>query len=158
MRLTIRRIGNSLGVIVPRETLRRWGLDEGDSLELSGEAIRRPRRGTNSQLALDRFKRALALEVLRRYALEQVRERSLANLARWQKAGAWNAAHAEWRQVLAEGTDAQLLALMAGEDEHANQLRQSMPFVGMLPPDVREKLREEAPARSRPARGRRHRE
>src|SRR3954471_21925934 len=105
MRLTIRRIGNSLGVIVPREVLREWGLDEGDSLELAGESIRRPRRPANLQVTLDRFKRAIALEALRRFTLGQIRERSIANLKRWEKAGSWSGAYAEWRDILTKGTD-----------------------------------------------------
>jgi antitoxin component of MazEF toxin-antitoxin module len=144
MKLTIRRVGNSLGIIVPRATLRAWGLGEGDSLELTGEAIRRPRRAPNAQVVLDRFKRMVALEVLRRFALDQIRERSLANLKRWEKAGTWGPAYDEWRRLLSHGSDAALLATIAGEDEDANRLRQSMPFIGLLPPDVREKLREEA--------------
>jgi len=144
MRLTIRRIGNSLGVIVPRETLRAWGVGEGDSLELTGETIRRPRRSTNPHETLDRFKRDVALEILRRFSLERIRERSLSNLRRWQKAGSWSRAYDEWREVLASGSDAELIALMVGEDDKANRLRQSAPFVGLLPADVVERLREEA--------------
>lgn len=144
MKLTIRRIGNSLGVIVPRETLRAWGIGEGDTLELTGEAIRKPRRPSNPHEALDRFKRDIALEVLRKFNLVQIRERSLANLRRWQKAGSWSRAYDEWREVLASGPDAQLIALMVGEDDRANRLRQSAPFVGLLPPDVVERVREEA--------------
>jgi antitoxin component of MazEF toxin-antitoxin module len=144
MRLTIRRIGNSLGVIVPRDALRRWGLGEGDALELAGDSIRRPRRSTNSHAALDRFKRDIALEVLRRFSLAEIRDRSLANLRRWEKAGSWSRAYDEWRAVLEHGGDAELIALMAGEDDRANRLRQSMPFVGMLPGEVAENLREEA--------------
>jgi antitoxin component of MazEF toxin-antitoxin module len=34
VRATIRRIGNSLGVIIPSEEARRRGLGEGDSVEL----------------------------------------------------------------------------------------------------------------------------
>ena len=144
MKLTIRRVGNSLGVIVPREVLRRWGLGEGDALELGAESIRRPRRSANSHAALDRFKRDIALEILRRFSLAEIRERSLANLRRWEKAGAWSRPYDEWRAVLEHGGDAELIALMAGEDDRANRLRQSMPFVGMLPADVAESLREEA--------------
>lgn len=144
MRLTIRKIGNSLGVIVPRETLRAWGVGEGDELELTGETIRRPRRPGNAHEALDRFKRDVALEVLRRCTLHHIRERSLANLRRWHKSGSWSRAYDEWQEVLGGGSDGELIALMVGEDERANRLRQSAPFVGLLPPAVVERLREEA--------------
>ena len=33
---------------------------------------------------------------------------------------------------------------MVGSDERANRLRQSMPFIGMLPEEVSRRLREEA--------------
>ena len=33
MSITVRRIGNSLGVILPKELLDRYGIKEGDSLE-----------------------------------------------------------------------------------------------------------------------------
>ena len=39
MRLTIRRIGNSLGVIIPKSTLDAWGLSEGDTLELTARLL-----------------------------------------------------------------------------------------------------------------------
>ena len=39
MKLTIRRIGNSLGVIVPKTALEIWGIGEGDTLELTERGI-----------------------------------------------------------------------------------------------------------------------
>ena len=40
MKLLIRRVGNSLGVIIPRKALDLWGLGEGDHLELTALAFR----------------------------------------------------------------------------------------------------------------------
>ncbi len=42
MKLTVRRIGGSLGVIIPKATLDRWNVSEGDSLDLTEAAIRPP--------------------------------------------------------------------------------------------------------------------
>jgi antitoxin component of MazEF toxin-antitoxin module len=39
MRTTLRRIGNSLGIIIPRAILDAWKLREGDSLSVSVDGI-----------------------------------------------------------------------------------------------------------------------
>jgi putative addiction module antidote len=39
MNVTIRKIGNSEGIIIPREVLSRLGLKAGDTLELSENAV-----------------------------------------------------------------------------------------------------------------------
>jgi antitoxin component of MazEF toxin-antitoxin module len=39
MKLPLRRIGNSLGVIVPKATLDAWGVGEGDTLELTEQGL-----------------------------------------------------------------------------------------------------------------------
>jgi antitoxin component of MazEF toxin-antitoxin module len=145
MQISIRRVGNSLGVIIPIETLRAWGLGEGDSLELNREGIyprRRRRRAVHA--ALDALKRAISLEVAARFAPGEIRERSLANLERWKHSGVWCSAYDEWQEILSSGDDGRLYTTMLAEDDRTNRLRQSMPFVGMLPQDVLERLREEA--------------
>jgi antitoxin component of MazEF toxin-antitoxin module len=144
MKLTVRRIGNSLGVIVPRTALRGWGLGEGSALELTRHGIRPPRRRRGAQTGLDALKRAIALEVAARHGTDEIRRRSAANLARWKRSGVWSSAYDEWHDIVSSNDDGRLYAAMLGQDERANRLRQSMPFVGMLPADVRERLREEA--------------
>jgi antitoxin component of MazEF toxin-antitoxin module len=144
MRLKVRRIGNSLGVIVPRATLSEWGVGEGGSLELTARAIRAPRRARNRQRALDALKRALAVEVAARHGADEIRARAAANLRRWKRAGVWCSAYDEWQDIVSGGDDGRLYAAMLGHDERAHRLRQSMPFVGMLPAAVLERLREEA--------------
>ena len=143
MKLTIRRVGNSLGVIIPLETLRRWGLGEGDALELGEESIRRPRRAQNRQAALDRLKRSMAIEVVRRHSTAEIRRLSIQNMLRWRAAGSWNSSYEAWLEIMEEGTDGTLLEAMVGDSDRANELRQSMPFVGMIPEDVRSRLVEE---------------
>jgi antitoxin component of MazEF toxin-antitoxin module len=144
VKLTVRRIGNSLGVIVPRATLRQWGVGEGGGLELTPHGIRPPRRTRGAHAALDALKRAIALEVAARHGADEIRRRSAANLARWKRSGVWSSAYDEWQEIVSSGDDGRLYAAMLGQDERANRLRQSMPFVGMLPEGVLERLREEA--------------
>ena len=145
MRLTIRRIGNSLGVIVPKATLETWGVAEGDYLELTDRSIRPPTRSAiPSHEILDEHKRKLAAAVVARFNANQIRAHSLSNLHRWKTSGAWVSAYAEWQQILEGGNDGELFAALLGRDERSYRLRQSPPYVGMLPRDEVTKLNEEA--------------
>lgn len=146
MKLVVRRVGNSLGVIIPKATLKEWGVEEGDALELTERSIRPPRDRAGSQDALDELKRRLAVAVTARCTANQIRAQSLANLQRWQQAGSWVSAYDEWRQLLLTGDDGALFAAMLGHDERANRLRQSPPYVGLLPRDEVRALNEEASA------------
>ena len=141
MKLTVRRIGNSLGVIIPRAALERWHLDEGGALLLTETGIRPAGEGHR---ALDELKRSIAFEVVRRFDAAQIRAQILANLHRWRTKGTWVAAYDEWKRIAETGDDGALFAAMLGRDEEADRLRQSMPFVGLLPRDVVRKLNEEA--------------
>lgn len=146
MKLTIRRIGNSLGVILPRPVLESWGVGEGDTLELTDRGIRPRAHPGLSHQRLDQHKRALALAVVRRFTPREIRAQSLANLHRWKKQDAWVSAYDEWREIIERGDDGELFAAMLGNDERANRLRQSPPYVGLLPRDEVRKLNEEAAA------------
>lgn len=145
MKIPIRRIGNSLGVIVPRAVLEQWGLAEGDSLELTSAGIR-PQASRNTHDRLDEFKRNLALEVVRRNSADEIRRRSLENLERWKGNGVWCSAYDDWRKIIDSGDDGRLFAAMIGQDQEANRLRQSPPYMGILPSKVLERLREEEAA------------
>jgi antitoxin component of MazEF toxin-antitoxin module len=146
MKLAIRRIGNSLGIIIPKPALEAWGVKAGDSLELVGRAIRPPRSQSDAQETLDELKRRLAAAVTSRCTANQIRAQSLANLQRWRVNGAWVSAYEEWRQILESGDDGLLFAAMLGRDERSNRLRQSPPYVGLLSRDEVKKLNEEASA------------
>ncbi|HET6629915.1 MAG TPA: AbrB/MazE/SpoVT family DNA-binding domain-containing protein [Woeseiaceae bacterium] len=146
MRLIVRRIGNSLGVILPKSMLDRWGVGEGDALDLTERGIRPPATPGLSQERLDRHKRALALAVVRRFTPREIRAQSLANLHRWKRQDAWVSAYDEWQELIERGDDGELFAAMLGGDERANRLRQSPPYVGLLPRDEVRKLNEEAAA------------
>ena len=145
MKLTIRRIGNSLGVIIPKATLAAWDLGEGDGLELTERNISPPMVLSASQ-ALDEHKRKLAAAVATRFPANHVRAHSLANLHRWKSADAWVSAYDEWQQILVSGDDGALFAALLGRDERSNRLRQSPPYVGLLPREEVRKLNEEAAA------------
>jgi antitoxin component of MazEF toxin-antitoxin module len=144
MKLRIRRIGNSLGVIVPRSTLAAWGVSEGDSLELTERTLRPPRGLRSSHDELDELKRCLAVAVVRQFTPREIRAQSLANLHRWKSHDSWVSAYDEWKRILDEGSDGELFATMLGRDEESNRLRQSPPYVGLLSRDEVRALNEEA--------------
>lgn len=146
MKLTLRRVGNSLGVILPKAVLRTWGLEEGDTLELTESGIRPASRAGFSQQDLDELKRELALAVVRRFTPREIRAQSLANLHRWKRQGVWVSAYDEWWELIERGDDGELYAAMLGRDEWANRLRQSPPYVGLLPREEVRKLNEKAAA------------
>lgn len=146
MKLTIRRIGNALGVIVPKAALEAWGVSEGDTLELTPRGIRPPQKRGEAHAALDEHKRKLAAAVAARFPATAIRAHSFANLHRWRAGGAWVSAYDEWLAILSSGDDGALFAAMLGRDERSNRLRQSPPYVGMLPREEVIKLNEEAAA------------
>jgi hypothetical protein len=87
----------------------------------------------NAQSQLDSFKLELAKAVLRAVDMATLRRRSLQNLERWREKGSWCSAFAEWQELMGNGSDAEVVAAMTGSDETANRLRQSAPYVGLLP-------------------------
>jgi antitoxin component of MazEF toxin-antitoxin module len=144
MDLVLRRVGNSFGVIIPRPLLEAWGVGEGDVLQATVAGIAPPRKRRNAQDALDELKRAIAVEVVKRHPPQAIRERALGNLARWKKQGVWSKAYDEWQALLRSGDDGELLKAMLGFDQRANRMRQSMPYTGMLPRELVQRLNEEA--------------
>lgn len=144
VKIRLRRIGNSLGILLPRGVLAAWGVGEGDVLELSGNVIRPPARGGFSHGELDELRRSIALAVVRRYTPRQIRAQILANLHRWKKEGVWGGAYEEWLDIARAEDDGRLFAAMLGRDEDAVRLRQSAPFVGLLPREEVRRLNEEA--------------
>ena len=144
MKLKIRKIGNSFGVILPKPTLEAWGIAEGDDLELTERDIRPFKRGGFSSGELDELKRRLAAAVASRFSATHIRAHGLGNLHRWKQNGVWNSAYGEWQRLLQQAEDGELFAVLLGRDERSNELRQSPPYVGMLPRDEVIKLNEEA--------------
>jgi len=147
MKLAIRRVGNSLGVIIPRTALQAWGIGEGDALELTERGMHPAPQGAGiPHQTLDELKRSIALAVLRRFTVREIRAQILANLHRWKGQGTWVPAFGAWQDLASQEDDAPLYAAMLGRDERAVALRQSMPFVGLLSRDEVRRLHEEAAA------------
>lgn len=146
MKLSLRRIGNSLGVIIPKEALQDWGVGEGDHLELGERSIRPLSKSRSSHELLDELKRLLSLAVVRRCTPQEIRAQSLANLYRWNAQGMWVSAYAEWTEILQKGDDGALFAAMLGRDDNCTRLRQSMPYVGLLSEEEVRQIHEEAAA------------
>ena len=96
--------------------------------------------------AITRSRSSVEVAVTARCSANEIRAQSLANLERWQQAGSWVSAYDEWRQLLLTGDDGAMFAAMLGRDERCNRLRQSPPYVGLLPRDEVRALNEEASA------------
>ncbi|PRC92008.1 hypothetical protein [Solimicrobium silvestre] len=96
----------------------------------------------NAQVSLDAFKLRLAQEIIRQVEFSDIREKSLANLSRWKLNGVWSSAYDEWEQLMKSGSEAKIMAIMIGQDEDANRLRQSAPYTGLLDQQTVERVRE----------------
>lgn len=144
MKIRLRRVGNSLGILLPKGALTAWGVGEGDELELSERGIFPPARGGFSHQALDDLRRAIAAAVVERHTPRRIRAQILANLHRWKQRGVWGPAYEEWLEIASSEDDGRLYAVMLGRDEEAVRLRQSAPFVGLLPRQDTRGLHEEA--------------
>ncbi len=115
-------------------------------MEEADKYLHPSRKGGLSPRKLDELKRSIALAVVRDFAPAQIRAQILANLYRWRKQGAWVSAYDEWHDIAMRGDDGELVAMMLGPDDTATRLRNSMPFVGLLPQSEVRRLREEASA------------
>jgi antitoxin component of MazEF toxin-antitoxin module len=144
MKVRLRRVGNSLGVLLPKATLESWGMGEGDELELDERGLRPPARGGFSHPELDELRRSIALAVVRSHTPREIRAQILANLRRWKARGVWGRAYEEWQEIASGSDDGRLFAVMLGRDEEGTRLRQSAPFVGLLPKEEVRRLNEEA--------------
>ena len=142
MRSVVRKVGNSLGVLIPIEIARRWGVADGDFLEIDENGIRPPRTSENAQAKLDNLKREISFRVLGSHDLPEIRAKALSNLARWKANGVSGRAYAEWTKLLKSKNDQALIQAMVGKSEESNRLRQSMPYTGMLPQDEVRRMRE----------------
>jgi prevent-host-death family protein len=87
----------------------------------------------NAQEALDALKHRLSCAVLANFPLEEIRRRSMENIARWRANGVTGGSYDEWTAIIQDSDDLAMIRAMVGLDEKSNQLRQSIPYVGMLP-------------------------
>jgi hypothetical protein len=147
MKVRVRRIGNSLGVLIPKATLDKWGVCESDELELDERGIRPLQHGAFSHQQLDELRLWLSLAVIRKHGAREIRAKILANLYRWKRQDTWGSAYDEWDQIARSEDDGALFAAMVGRDENAVRLRQSMPYVGLLSEQEVTQLYEQVRAR-----------
>ena len=119
-------------------------MGEGDALDLTERGLHPPGRGGFSHQKLDELRRSISLAIVRRFTPREIRAQILANLHRWERQGVWGAAYKEWRDIAEGKDDGELFAAMLGRDDDAVRLRQSAPFVGLLPKAEVRKLNEEA--------------
>lgn len=140
IKVLIRRVGNSQGVLLPKDLIVQWGVGIGDFLLVGEDGIVPPPK-KNPHLILDDLKLAISMEVVSRFSPGEIRIKSRNNLSRWKKQGTWGPAYEEWSALL-KSDDAALIKTMISRDDRSNRLRQSMPYVGLLPKDVVEALRE----------------
>ncbi|MEP6884972.1 MAG: hypothetical protein ABJC66_09495 [Gammaproteobacteria bacterium] len=113
-------------------------------MELTERGIQPGRRGGFSHQELDEHKHRIAAAVASGFTANHIRAHSLGNLHRWKASGTWGAVYDEWQRLLEHADDGELFAVLLGRDERSNQLRQSPPYVGMLPQRAVERLNEEA--------------
>ncbi len=144
MKVRVRRVGNSLGVLLPKATLEAWGVGEGDELELTERGLQPRVRSGFSHQELDELRRAIAAAVIQRHTPREIRAQILGNLHRWKQRGVWGRAYEEWRDIASDDDDGRLFAVMLGRDEEAVRMRQSAPFVGLLPKEEVRRLNEKA--------------
>lgn len=86
----------------------------------------------NQHDVLDGMRHRIGCEILSRFPLSTVRDRSRNNLLRWRAQGVWSESYDEWLRIIESGSDIFLVSVMIGFDEDCYRLRQSMPYVGML--------------------------
>lgn len=94
----------------------------------------------NPHQLLDDLKLSLSQATLRLADVTTIRSKSVANLQRWRERGTWGPAYDEWLDLMLHASDDHILQIMTGEDERANRLRQSFPYVGIVEEETRLKL------------------
>lgn len=129
MRPTIQKVEDSV-----EQVLRRLGPRVRREVTIAGIIIQlgTTSTGNNLQSVQDRRKLIMARSIVEKFPLQMIRQRSLENMERWQKNGVWVSAFEEWRRLMSQGTDQEVLTIMIGEDETSNRLRQSAPYAGLL--------------------------
>lgn len=95
-------------------------------------------RGTrNKQTRLNEVSVELAKAILARHDIATIRAKGLSNLDRWNANGVWCSAHDEWREILVNGSDEDLIHAMTSMDPRSVRLRCSPPYPGLLDEETR---------------------
>ena len=95
---------------------------------------------------LDSIKHKISCEVLATFPLHEIKAHSKANIQRWRANEAGDPVYDEWLEIIDDPDDTKLIAAMVGLSENSNRLRQSFPYVGLLPKSVVRKFNEEISA------------
>ena len=82
---------------------------------------------------LDALKRALATAIVDSFPMDTIRQYSLANIERWNSQGVQSTIYEEWKMILLAETNEELRATITVESDRSVRLRQSPPFIGLLP-------------------------
>lgn len=88
----------------------------------------------NDHESLDDMRQQISTEILSSYELPIIRKKAIENLMRWKNGGVWCKAYEEWLRIIQDESDEKLRYMMTSGDDYAVQMRQSTPFVGLLPP------------------------
>jgi antitoxin component of MazEF toxin-antitoxin module len=142
MKLKIRRVGNSLGVLLPKDVLVGWGLGEGDSLELGLDGLRPPANVPRRRQELDETARAIGLAVIRQFTVREIRAQMRAALAERRRQRDWDETCDQWQSLARGKGDGELFAAMLGRDGPGIGLRRWMPYADLLPAAQLRALRE----------------
>jgi hypothetical protein len=113
-------------------------------VEVGGVTYRLGKRDDQKRNAhdrLDALKLLHAQTIVRTVAMTKIRKQSLDNLGRWKAKGTWCSAYDEWVQLMTSGTDAEIAAVMTGQDQNSNRLRQSSPYAGLLDQQTLDQIR-----------------
>ncbi|NHZ96057.1 hypothetical protein [Massilia sp. CCM 8734] len=78
-----------------------------------------------------------------RFTVEEIKKKSVSNIERWRSQGTFGQAYSDWLAILLDPDDDKLISAMVGSSDRSNQLRQSLPYVGMLDPKIVRKVNEE---------------
>lgn len=94
-------------------------------------------------------RRRNAAEILKRFDIQTIRPKGLQNMERWKANGVWVSAHEEWKIIVTDRSDDEIVAVMTGIDERSVRLRQSAPYVGLLDEETRLRIWHEVAEESR---------
>lgn len=90
----------------------------------------------NKQDQLDEIKLQLAKFIIMNFSISTIREKGISNLNRWKSQDVWCSAYDEWCALLNTGSDEEIVTAMTARDQHSNRLRQSPPYVGLVPQET----------------------
>lgn len=110
---------------------------------MSMEASSFREKRENSQNRLDTIKHRISCEVLATFPISEIKKRSMGNIERWRINGFESKAYDEWVEIIKDQDNQKMISAMIGLNQRSNQLRQSIPYVGMIDKEIVRKINEE---------------